>query len=536
MREKKPKSPGNDDPRYAIAQRIAREHRLIEAKKDAPVLMLYPSPYRAGMSSLGYQTLYGLLNNLGIGAHRAFLPDAWERQSLSWPAPRQRIVSYESGKLISSYPIIAVSVSYELEITGLIRILEGAGIPLLAKDRGPRDPIILAGGPLTNSNPSVLLPFVDLLICGEGEELLPAAIQEILDSESRDAAIARVAAFDSTCAGEMDPNHPVQVPTTLAKASDRYLPAHSVILTPDTELADMFLVEPERGCSRRCTFCVMRGATTGGMRLLDMETPLSLVPEAAKKVGLVGAAVTDHPKLESLVARIVESGRGIGISSLRADRLTPGFLKNLRAGGYRTITVASDGISERMRVELDRKITEQNLIDAAKLIAQERFPKMKIYQMIGAPGEEDADVDEMIRLMTELRKIMPLVLTFSTFVAKRNTPLDGQPFIGIPTAQARLQKITRALRPKKIDIRPQPPKWAYVEYELAQRGSEVAYAAIEAVHNGGGFSAWNRAFRSLPPSSRALRFGDEERRAKRTGFAAKKGRLPIIQTTPPQNR
>lgn len=491
--------------------------------------MLYPSPYRAGMSSLGYQTLFGLLNQVGIGAHRAFLPDEWERASLAWPAPRQKIVSYESGQQISSYRVIAVSVSYELEVVGLIRCLEGSGIPLLAKDRGPHDPIILAGGPLTNSNPSVLLPFVDLLICGEGEELLPAAIHEILDSQDRDNAIARVAAFDSTCAGEMSRDAPVLVPETLAKASDTFLPAHSAILTPDTELADMFLVEPERGCSRRCTFCVMRGATTGGMRLLDMETPLALVPKEAKKVGLVGAAVTDHPKLESLVARIVESGRGVGISSLRADRLTPGFLKNLRAGGYRTITVASDGISERMRLALDRKITEQNLINAAKLIAQERFPKMKIYQMIGAPTEEDADVDEMIRLMIELRKIMPLVLTFSTFVAKRNTPLDGQPFVGIPTATARLQKITRALRPKKIEIRPQPPKWAYVEYELAQRGSEVGYAAIEAVHNGGSFAAWKRALKALPENTRKPRFGDEERQAKRTGFAKNKGRLPVIK-------
>lgn len=524
------KAGAKEAPRDPIAHRLSREIRLIEAKRDAPVVMLYPSPYRAGMSSLGYQTLYGLLNQVGLGAHRAFLPDNWEKASLAWPQARQKIRSYESGEVISNYRVIAVSVSYELEIVGLIRCLEGAGIPLLAKDRGPRDPIILAGGPLTNSNPSVLLPFVDLLICGEGEELLPEAIREILDSKNRDSAIARVAAFSSTCAGELSPDNPVLVPNSLAKASDTYLPAHSVILTPDTELADMFLVEPERGCSRRCTFCVMRGATTGGMRLLDMETPLSLVPEQAKKVGLVGAAVTDHPKLESLVARIVESGRGVGISSLRADRLTPGFLKNLRAGGYRTITVASDGISERMRVALDRKITEQNLIDAAKLIAQEGFAKMKIYQMIGAPGEEDADVDEMVRLMGELRKIMPLILTFSTFVAKRNTPLDGQPFIGIAEAERRLKKITRALRPQKIDIRPQPPKWAYIEYELAQRGSEVGYAAIEAVHQGGSYSAWRRALDALPASNRPLRYGDEERRAGRTGFAAKKKRLPLLKS------
>lgn len=512
-----------------INERLAQEHSLIEVRNDAPVVMFYPSPYRVGMSSLGYQTLYRILNEEGIGAHRAFLPDAWEKQSLVWPQPKRALLSYESKKPISSYRVIAMSVAYELEITGVIRGLEGAGIPLLARDRGPRDPIIIAGGPLTNSNPSVLLPFVDILICGEGEELLPAALRNILDTPQREAAINAAIFGASTCRGELDPTQPVSVPQTLAKVDDRWLPAHSAIVTPNTELSDMFLVEPERGCSRRCTFCVMRGATTGGMRLLKKETPLALVPDFAKKVGLVGAAVTDHPQLESLVAEIVKSGRGVGISSLRADRLTPEFLRQLRAGGYRTITVASDGISERMRLALDRKISREDLLRAAKLIGAENFHRMKIYQMIGAPGEEDADVDELIAFMLELSKITRIALTFSTFVAKRNTPLDGSPFVGIDTAQERLKKIQSALR-SRIEIRPQPPKWAYIEYELAQRGSEAGYAAIEAVHNGGGYSAWNRAFAKLAPSQRPLRYGDEERRARRTGMAKHRPRLPVLSS------
>ncbi len=517
-----------DDERATIAARLGRELGTLGVRQPAPIVLAYPSPYRVGMSSLGFQTLYRLLHEEGLGCHRAFLPDAWEPMALPWPQPRRAILSYEDERPISDYRMIGISVAYELEISGVIRLLEGSGIPLLAADRGPRDPIIIAGGPLTNSNPSVLLPFVDLLIVGEAEDLLPAAVRTILDTPGRAAAIDAVAGtLPHTIRGELEPGHFEALPS-MANAPERYLPARSAIVTPETELSDMFLIEPERGCSRRCTFCVMRGATTGGMRLLDLETPLSLIPDHAKKVGLVGAAVTDHPQLEQLVARIVERGKGIGISSLRADRLTPSLLSNLAAGGYRTITVASDGISERMRKVLDRKISEQDLLRAAQLISAAGFHRMKVYEMIGAPGERDEDVDELIRFALELSKIVRLTLTFSTFTAKRNTPLDGQPFLGIKPAEDRLKKIRAGLK-GKVELRPQPPKWAWVEYVLAQRGPEVGRAAIEAVHAGASFRDWVRAFDRLSPTSeRPLVFGDEWLAARRQGKAAERPRLPVV--------
>lgn len=514
-------------PSEIIRARLSEERGTLGLEIAAPVVMAYPSPYRVGMSSLGFQTLYRILNAKGIGAHRAFLPDEWERASLEWPQPTQAILSYEAEKPVAQYPIVAMSVAYELEISGVIRLLEGAGIPLLARDRGPGDPIIVAGGPVTTTNPSLLLPFVDVMISGEAEHALPLAVQTILDTPGRLQAIEAAAALPNSAPGELEPGMFSRLPD-MARAPKDQLPAYSAITTPNTELADMFLVEPERGCSRRCTFCVMRGASTGGMRILPMETPLSLVPEHAKKVGLVGAAVTDLPHLEQLVAHIVESGRGVGISSLRADRLTPGFLDNLARGGYRTITVASDGISERMREVLDRKITEQDLLRAAELVGSRGFHRLKVYEMMGAPGETMDDVDELVRFALELRKLTRLVLTFSTFVAKRNTPLDGQPFVGVKEAEARLARIKDGLK-GKVDLRPQPPKWAWVEYVLSQRGPEVGYAAIEAVHAGGGYGAWRKAFATLPEQNpRPLVFGDEARRARRTGFAADRKRLEVI--------
>lgn len=515
------------DERALLRQRRAREIGTLGIGVPAPVAIAYPSPYRAGMSSLGFQTLYRILNEDGPGAHRVFLPDQWEPLSLEWPRPKVSILSYEAERALSSYPIIAISVSYELEVVGLVRLLEGAGIPLRAADRGKRDPIIIIGGPIMGTNAACILPFGDVLIFGEGEELLPLAVANILDSPTRDAKLDACRGLPHTMVFPL-PEDPCAAFPLSARAETASLPAYSAILTPDAELADMFLIEPERGCSRKCTFCVMRGETTGGMRLLPYQLPMSLVPEQAKKIGLVGAAVTDHPKLAQLVSDIVDSGRGIGISSMRADRLTPSLVTQLGRGGYRTITVASDGISARMRDVLKRGVTEQDLLQAAEYVKAGGLHKMKVYQMMGAPSETDADADELIRFANELSKIVKLTLTFSTFVAKRNTPLDRQPFMGTKAAEARLKHIRKGLH-NHITIRPQPPKWAFVEYQLAQRGPEVAEAAIEAVHAGGGYRAWINAFEKLGPIERPPIYGDEARRAGRTGFAKKpRSSLPLL--------
>ncbi len=504
--------------RALIRERLAAETGTLGRDRHAPICLAYPSPYRVGMSSLGFQTLYRILNDDdGPGCHRAFLPDAWEPMALPWPQPSQPILSYEAERPLSDYRIVALSVAYELEVVGVVRLLEGSGIPVLAAERGPRDPIVIAGGPITTSNASMLLPFVDLLVAGEGEELLPRAVEVIGAARSREAAIAAAAALPSTIVGELEPGRFEPLPAC-ATVPRTLLPAYSAVTTPHTELADMFLVEPERGCSRQCTFCVMRGPSTGGMRLLDIDVPLSRVPEHAKRVGLVGAAVTDHPRLETLVDRIVSSGRGVGISSLRADRLTPTLLANLARGGYKQITVASDGISERLRKQLQRRIDEEDLLGAAKLVRAEPGVRgMKVYEMIGVPGEGDDDVDELVRFASELGRIVPLTLGISTFVAKRNTPHDGEPFVGVKQAESRLQAIRRGLQ-GRVQMRPQSPRWAHIEWLLAQRGPDAGHAARAAVHAGARYRDFVQAFERTEPIARPLVRGDEallERRARR---------------------
>jgi radical SAM superfamily enzyme YgiQ (UPF0313 family) len=478
--------------------------------KDAPeaVALLYPSPYRVGMSSLGYQTIYRAINETdGRAAHRAFLPDDLD----AWRKARTPLVTYEQLRPISDYPVIAVSVAYEAELAGLIQCLELAGIPPLAEERSAQHPFILAGGPLTFSNPLPLAPFVDAIVMGEADQSAHEALGVIFGSDSKESAMRALSAqphvFVPSAHGDIMP--------PIDKADTSTLPAFSQIITPNTELRNMFLVEPERGCHRGCTYCVMRRSTNDGMRIVDPERILSLVPDAAQRVGLVGAATTDHPKIAEIVTALADSGREVGLSSLRADRLNDELVAALSRGGHRILTTASDGASQRMRDIIQRRTSEAQLRQAAELARRHGMKRLKLYVMVGLPEETDADIDELIEFSTELSSLIPISLGVAPFVAKRNTPLDGAPFAGMRLVESRLRRLRRGVR-GRVDVRATSARWAWVEYVLAQGGRAEGRAVLDAVHAGGRFSDWKRAFDALPkgrPRRSLVRPGDRLGRA-----------------------
>jgi radical SAM superfamily enzyme YgiQ (UPF0313 family) len=285
-------------------------------------------------------------------------------------------------------------------------------------------------------------------------------------------------------------------PPAVVAANTQRLPAYSQIITPHTELANMFLIEAARGCSRTCTYCVMRRSTNGGMRKVEPDQILARVPDHARRVGLVGAAVTDHPRLPMLLRALIDSGRSIGVSSLRADRLNDEIVGLLAAGGYRTLTTAADGASQRMRDEIKRGTSEENLRNAARLCRTHGMAALKVYTMLGVPGETMADVEDLIRFALELAELAPrLVITVASFVAKRNTPLDGSPFEDIAILEAKLSRLRTALR-GRVKLVGDSPKWAWVEYRLAQGGFAEGLSTIAAARAGGGFGAWKAAFAS----------------------------------------
>lgn len=484
------------DIRAEVRSRLDAEIGTLRGSGPEQIALLYPSPYRTGMSSLGFQTIYRTVNGTkGRVAERAFLPDEPDAYRRS----RTSLFTYESERAVSSFPIVALSVAYEIELAGMIESLELSGIAPLASDRDHRDPLIVMGGPLTFSNPLPLAPYADVVLMGEADETIHELLDVVFGTSScsalgRDdmlAAIARAipSAFVPTLHGNEMPG--------IAKADLDVLPAYAAIRTPNTELANMFLLEAERGCSRGCKYCVMRRSTNGGMRIVPMETILGLIPEDAKRVGLVGAAVSDHPKIVEIVETLAASGREVGLSSLRPDRLNDRFVSALKKAGTRTLTTASDGASQRLRDQMQRKAQEKHLIRAAELTRAHGLMRMKLYMMVGVPDETDADIDELVLFATELSKIAPLALGIAPFVSKRNTPLDGQPFAGVDVVDHRLDRLRRGLK-GKVDLRATSARWAWIEWVLAQGGRAEGRAVMDAVKNGGSFGAWKRAFAALP--------------------------------------
>ncbi|MDP1918554.1 MAG: radical SAM protein [Myxococcales bacterium] len=470
-----------------LSSRSADEQGALRKTADLKVAMTYPSPYHVGMSSLGFQAIAREVHlHDGAAAERVFLPDDVD----AWRAARLSPVSEENHRPLRDFDVIAFSVAYELELTGVFSLLELAGLPVLRTERTDQHPLVIAGGPLTFSNPDPLEPFVDVLVQGEAEDLIHQLLDEVQGATSRESLLQRLALMP----GFRVPGRSLESTRYfVAKASDERLPARTAIVTPHTELRSMFLIEPERGCSRGCHYCVMRRTTNGGMRTVPPERVLELIPDTAKRVGLVGAAVTDHPRIVELLETIVNAGREVGVSSLRADRLTLRLVQALKKGGAQGLTVASDGPSQRMRDLVDRKHSETQILNAANLAKEAGIRRLKIYNVVGLPTETPADIDELVRFTLELSRILPVALGVAPFAAKRNTPLDGAPFAGISEVEARLAQIRKGLK-GRAELRPTSARWAWVEYMLAQCGPEGGLAAYEAHRNGGAFAAWKRAF------------------------------------------
>jgi radical SAM superfamily enzyme YgiQ (UPF0313 family) len=475
--------------RRVIRERLAAEVGRIDKSAPWRVALAYPSPYATGMSSLGYQRIYRSLQAMsGVAAERVFLPDGGERPGVSPPSA----VSYEGRRPLSDFPLIALSVAYELELVGVLRLLAAADIPVEREQRAERHPLVMLGGPITFANPRPLAPFVDAMVIGDGEGVVELVVGTIRSAASRAVALLELA----QCPHVYVPEHHGSAVPPPAQCEARWLPAHSAIRTPHTELADMFLIEAERGCSRACSYCVMRRGRGRTMRLVRREAIVERVPEDVRRVGLVGAAVSDHPDIAAIVRDLATAGREVSLSSLRPDRLDADLLDALHRAGHRTLTTALDGSSERLRQSVGRRMGEGQLVRATEQARARGFSRLKLYLMLGLPGETDADVDECVRLVSELSKLTPVSLGVAPFCAKRHTPLDGCAYAGVQVVSARLARLRRGLR-GRADVRATSAKWAWVEHVLAQGAEPEGRAVAEAVAGQGRFADFRAGFGRL---------------------------------------
>jgi radical SAM superfamily enzyme YgiQ (UPF0313 family) len=227
------------------------------------------------------------------------------------------------------------------------------------------------------------------------------------------------------------------------------------------------------------------------MREPDVEAVLAAIPDTAPRVGFVGAAVSEYRGIREVLRLVVARGQGVGISSLRADRLDMELVDLLASGGYRTMTVASDAPSQRQRDRMAKALRTRHLLEAARLGRRAGMTRLKLYVIVGLPGETEEDVSELVALSRELAGILPLALGVSPLVPKLHTPLGDAAFAGIGPLDATLGRLKRELA-GVAELRSTSARWAWVEYRMSQGGQDAGLAAMRAWQAGGGFAAWKR--------------------------------------------
>jgi radical SAM superfamily enzyme YgiQ (UPF0313 family) len=494
------------------------------------VCLAYPNTYRAGMSNLGFQTVFALLNrDERFVCERTFLPDPGdEPMFVSGSRP---LLSLESQKRLTAFHVVAFSVSFENDYPNILKMLTLAGIPLLAKERDHRQPLILGGGISITLNPEPLCDFFDLFLLGEAEEILPEWVrryevmirsglsrEESLFALQRDLEGAYVPALydvsyleDQRIRGRQaaDAALPSRIKKGWIKEINGFLTEQEIVAA-DTELGTMHLTEVSRGCRRGCRFCaagfVYRPARFRGESVLQASIQRGLTSH--KKIGLVGTAVSDHPDLKRICERILEQGGKVAIGSLRLDRLDARMLSLLRAGGVETVALAPEAGSQRLRDVIRKGFNEGQILDAVRGIVDHGILNIRLYFMVGLPTETDADIDALIALVTDIKRqalasaagkkpFRRLTLSLNQFIPKAATPFQWRPLESVRSVQNKIRRIEKAFRrDPTIHCLHDLPKWNYVQ-ALLSLGDRRVGKVLLSVHEGGG--NWSRALKNAEP-------------------------------------
>jgi radical SAM superfamily enzyme YgiQ (UPF0313 family) len=438
-----------------------------------PIALIYPNSYYLGMSNLGVHAVYKLLNSyLKVVCERVFYD----------PADKKPFKALESGRPLTDFAVLAFSISYELDYFNVVSILKASGIPLLAADRDESHPLIIAGGPCITSNPMPMAPFFDCVCIGEAEPILPEIVPLLTGGCGGPRADLRKAL--ATKPGIYVPVLPPDKPVARqwAKNLDEF-DTNSVILTPETELGDLYLIEVERGCQHGCRFCLVN-TNYAPMRFRSVDR---LVAQARvgltkrRRIGLMGPAVTDHPQIIELLHRLNSIGAELSLSSMRINNLSVDVLNELAKGKTETITIAPEAGSQRLRDMINKGISEDDILEAADRMAGYRFRQLKLYFIVGLPTETDKDIEDIIKLTLALKERlekrgsgMRITLNASPFVPKAGTPFQWLPMAPQDTLNSRLAILRNSLPLKGIKFNEESPAWSRVQGVLSRGDSRLA--------------------------------------------------------------
>jgi len=490
--------------------------------------LVYPNRYHIGMSNLGFQSVYRLLNNYNnVVCERAFLPE---------PDPKRQppLRTLESRKRLTDFYIIAFSISFENDYPHILSILDRIGLPVRSEHRGDKDPLLLAGGVASFINPEPIAAFFDCFLIGEAEVMLPRFVEVFDPGSSKRATLLNIArnvpgAYvpqfyrvgyqgDGTIAA-FEPLEEVPLPVRRTYLKDlSQTDTCSTILTPDTAFDRTYLIEVGRGCPHGCRFC-----SAGFIYRPPRFRPISDLADSINRgichtdrIGLVGAAVSDLPGIGDLCERYRHEDIRISFSSLRADGLSPELLAALRQSKVKTATIAPDAGSERMRKVINKGISEAAILAAADALVANGIPNLKLYFMIGLPTETIDDVESIVRLCKKIkhgflkasrsrRRIGEITVSLNCFVPKPFTPFQWVAMDEVGTLKKKIQRIKHALKKvPNIRIHSDIPRWAYLQ-ALFSRGDRKVADILQLAHTHQGNWAQTLKETSINPDFYVLR-------------------------------
>ncbi|MEW6376262.1 MAG: TIGR03960 family B12-binding radical SAM protein [Thermodesulfobacteriota bacterium] len=490
------------------------------------ICLIYPNSYHVGMSNLGFQTLYHCLNSEDdIVCERAFLPDPKDLQE--YHHTNTPLFSLESQKPLSDFDILAFSISFENDFLNILTLLDLAHIPLESHLRENKHPFVIAGGVAAFLNPEPISEFIDLFILGEAEEVIGEFLEVCRSAFSgkgvrkKDDLLRKLGGVGGVYVPEfyhviytedgkikaMNPEagFPKRVRRRWVREVDRF-PTRSVLFTPDTEFKEMALIEVNRGCPRGCRFCaacfVYYPFRNRSFSLLESLSNESFLKE--HRIGLAGAAVSDYPHLLPLCQNVLFKHGGVSLASLRVDSITPSLVRYLREGGERTVTIAPEAGSERLRRVLKKFYSEEEILKAIHTLVENGLSQIKCYFLIGLPSETGEDVKAILVLAKRIRHQIlftresqkerwGLVLSVNPFIPKPATPFQWVPLEEVDELKRKLRIIQRGIQGEKgMEVIYDLPKWAYIQ-ALLSRGDRRVAKILMSVHRNQG--NWGRALR-----------------------------------------
>ncbi|MFN4894521.1 MAG: radical SAM protein [Pseudomonadota bacterium] len=479
--------------------------------------LAYPNHYWVAMSNLGFQAVYDILaRDTRVIVERAFLPEGGENPS----DHTERWRSFESNRLLADCDILGFSLSFETDYPHFTRMLRNQGLLFSSwreRDAASQDskfaiPLIIAGGTAITLNPEPVADFLDVCVIGEAEELLPEFMSVVQEAKqmgsSREELLRRLAQIegvyvprfyspvfnqdDTVDRYEIDPHVPARPRRRFVKDLSKFK-THSRILTPETEFKSMFLTETGRGCEMGCRFCVA-GYIYRPIRKRSEESLSDTVQiglENSEAIGFVGAAVSSHKSIAKLAKSVADKGARASLSSIMSQKVSKVLAASISESEYKTVALAPEAGSERLRRAAGKRVSNEQVILAAREMAEAGIRGFKLYFIVGLPTESDDDIDAIAALAIAVRdavvevskptgKIAWVSLSVNPFIPKSSTPFQWEPMLDpkkLDRKIERVRKLTQAI--PNLELRFEPPKESYFQGLLSRGDRRVGRLLFE---------------------------------------------------------